>query len=233
MKKDSRQLIHIGINLLSIPGITINKQNSIRFQQSIYENGLDFSNVQSLDDKIILERHEPSALNISAISPHDQPFGQLLIISPKPSTIEMFISEAEAACLAYDNVWKATQRQIIRADATIRELHETTSEHAFKEIWESLLGQTEDSLRVFNKPIRGGGLRFVLDPSMDEDEPIQIEIKLESFLENTNKIYLETIFRWVRPSEQGEGYNIRNRIDNINNYIEENVLSFLEGKKDV
>jgi hypothetical protein len=64
-------------------------------------------------------------------------------VAPNPKgTLELFIQEAEAAIDAYKEVWEASNRQIVKADATIRQLCETTSPHAFQELWESRLGQS-------------------------------------------------------------------------------------------
>jgi hypothetical protein len=43
MKKFSRQLWHVGINFLLIPGVTISPQSSLTFQDEIRKAGLEFS----------------------------------------------------------------------------------------------------------------------------------------------------------------------------------------------
>jgi hypothetical protein len=148
-------------------------------------------------------------------------------MSPKPATSELFIAETEAVAKAFQIVWPAEKRQLIGADATIRELHETSDDHAFKEIWETRLGQPASSLLAFDKPIRGGGLRFVLDPIPEEEDPVQVEIKIESFFQNTNKIYLETIFRWLHPSGT---FDVRERLSRMNEYINLHIMKFLRGE---
>lgn len=229
MKENSRQVLYFGINLVSIPAIIIDKEKSIEFQKAINNQGLDFNVAKPLKDRIIIQRDGPTSLEISAITPQNQPFSQLIVNSNKPATSELFIAETEAAARAYQEVWPANPRQLIGADATIRELHEATDVHAFKEIWESRLGQSDESLQTFNKLIRGGGLRFILDPKPDEDDPVQVEVRVESYFNNVKKIYLETIFRWLRPS--GE-FDTRDKLLNMNDYINSHVIKFLRGDTD-
>lgn len=234
MKPDSRQIIHIGINFVVVPNISLGMSNVIRFQESIIKNGLDYTSVQQLEDRITIKRDTPSPLIISAISQKQQPVGQLLVVAPQPQySLDMFIKEAEAASKAFVDVWPSPIMQIIHSDATIRELHETTSEHAFEELWEHRLRQSKDSLKTFGKPIRGGGLRFVMEPNQSELDPIQVEVKIESYFQNTRKIFLETIFRWVKPTSQGAGINISEKLIGMEDYISQNVLKFLTGDNDV
>ena len=69
MKKDSRQLLHVGINLVSIPAIKIDKPKAIEFQVALTTQGMDYSSAQPLQDRIVIERKDPTPLQISAISP--------------------------------------------------------------------------------------------------------------------------------------------------------------------
>ncbi|MDY6873780.1 MAG: hypothetical protein SVR81_07435 [Chloroflexota bacterium] len=229
MKSNSRQILYIGINLVSIPTISIDSDKAINFQVAVKDQGLDYSIVRPLPDRIVIQRQKPTSLTISAISPQNQPFSQLIVNSDKPSTSDLFIAETEAAANAFQAVWPTDSRQLIGADATIRELHEASNVHAFKEIWETRLGQTEDSLHILQKLIRGGGLRFVLDPKQEETDPVQVEIKVESYFQNSKKIFLETIFRWLKPSGS---FDIRDRLTTMNDYITQRILKFLRGEFD-
>lgn len=231
MNPHSRYVIHVGINLLTIPAPVITHQSSLAFQQAIIANGLEYTRVENLTDKIVLTREKPSVLQVVVGSLEPQ-IGQVLVVAPHPKgSLELFIQEAEAVLKAFDAVWPARNRQIIKSDATLRELHETTSEHAFQELWEKRLGQKPQSLSVFGRPIRGGGLRFVMDPLPHEEEPVQIEVKIESFLRDTSKIFVETQFIWIRPTAPGAGMNVRDRLSQINSYVQEQVGAFLLGEK--
>lgn len=136
----------------------------------------------------------------------------------------------EASLKAFKSVWPSDNRQIIKSDATIRALYETTSEHAFQELWEKRLNQPTQALALFERPIRGGGLRFVLEPSPNEDEPVQIEVKIESYLKDTTKIFVETQFIWIKPTAPGTPINPEKRLLLLNDYIENQVHKFLKGE---
>ncbi len=230
MKTQSRVIIHVGINFLSIPVPLIAPQTLLAFQQAVLAQGLEYNRVEAPKNTILLLRDTPYPLQVS-VSAQESQVGQLLIISPQPKgSLDLFIKEAEAAVQAYESVWPASNRQIVRADATIRDLYETTSQHAFQELWENRLGQPSQALSAFGRPIRGGGLRFVMDP-VAEDLPVQIEVKIESFLLDTTKIFVETQFTWPIPPVPQAPFNVRERLEKMNSYIETHVQPFISGEK--
>ncbi len=229
MKPHSRYLIHLGINFITIPPPMVTKQSLLAFQQAIISSGLDFVKVENPENQIVLTRKAPSPLQISVRMSESQ--GQVLIVAPHPQGgLELFIQEVEAALGAFEAVWPAQNRQIIKSDGTIRELRETTSEHAFQELWEKRLGQPTQSLATFERSIRGGGLRFVMGPLPSEDDPTHIEVKIESFLSDTTKIFVETQFVWPTPTAPGAPFAVRERLTQMNEYIENQVNTFLSGE---
>jgi len=230
MKTDSRVVIFSGINFLTIPAPIISRATFLAFQKAIQDNGLEFVRFENPKDSIILTRDTPYPLQVTVNFLQGQ-VGQLLILAPQPkSSQEMFILEAEATIKAYEEVWQETNRQIIKADATIRNLYETTSPHAFQELWENRLGQQATSLAAFGRPIKGGGLRFVMDP-IQEDMPVSIEVKIESLLVDTSKIFVETQFIWPIPTNPGTPFSVRERLLFTDSYIEKQVGNFLKGEK--
>ncbi|MFZ0534895.1 MAG: hypothetical protein WAM09_17130 [Anaerolineales bacterium] len=232
MKKFSRQLVDIRIKYLLIPGVSISSQSSITFQDEIRKAGLEFSRFNLLKNAIIVNRDEPSPLQIEVAmgQPSQPPFCQLAIISERPNTgVEGFYRDAEAAVIAYQATWSSPAWQIIKCDAGMRELHETESEHAFKELWENRLGQSAKSLSIFGKLVRGGGLRFVLDPLPTEKDPVIIDIKIESYLQDVKKIFVETMFSWVKPNPPSPIINVTDRIISMNKYVEECITGFIVG----
>lgn len=230
MKPHSRYIIHLGVNFTTIPSPVVTNQSSLAFQQAIISSGLDFVRAENPENRIVLTREAPSPLQIS-VSVLDAQVGQVLLVAPHPKgSLELFAQEAEAALEAFEAVWPAQNRQIIKSDGTIRELHETTSQHAFQELWEKRLGQPSQSLASFGRPIRGGGLRFVMDPLPNEDEPVHIEVKIESFLSDTTKIFVETQFIWPKPTAPGSAFAARERLMQMNEYIENQVQAFLSGE---
>ncbi len=231
MKSQSRVIIRAGINFITIPAPGINHLSHVAFQQAVIANGLEYNRLETPKNGVILFRDAPSPLQIS-VNMLEPPMGQLLIVASQSKgslVLETFTQEVEAAIQSYETVWPAQNRQVVRADADIQELYETTSPHAFQELWEKRLGQPSQSLAAFGRPIRGGGLRFVLEP-IQEPMPVQIEIKIESFLRDTTKIFVETQFVWPVPTNPGVSLDARQRLTSMNDYIEKQINAFLSGE---
>ncbi|MHB8627080.1 MAG: hypothetical protein ACYDBJ_06915 [Aggregatilineales bacterium] len=140
------------------------------------------------------------------------------------------MQETEAALRAFEDVWSPINRQVISSDATIRELYETTMAHAFQELWERRLGQPPEALAIFEKPIRGGGLRFVMDPLINEVDPTHIEVKIESYLQDTTKIFIETQFVWPKPLLLENALNLGERLQKMNEFIQHQIYKFISGE---
>jgi hypothetical protein len=157
--------------------------------------------------------------------------GQLLVVAPKPQrSLSSFVQEVEAAVDAFRKTWPAQSRQVVGCDVTVRKLIEATRAHAFQELWEDLLGQSAQSLSVFGRPVLGGGLRFVMPPvAQDGQEPKQIEVKVESYLRATNKLFVETQFAWPQPAPPGVPFEPGKRLFAVNEFIDDHVLGFLSG----
>jgi hypothetical protein len=230
MKPGSRKLIHVGINYIISPPPVINPQSFLKFQEALVSCSLDFTNSgrqeQQYERRIEITRNTPP-LQILIIASTKQPVGQLLIIAPHPArTVEYFIQETEQVVEAFEGTWETPHRQIMKRDITIRDLYEATSDHAFQELWEERLGQSLGSLSSFG-PIHGGGLRFVIPPQ--PNRPAQIEIKIESYLQDSSKIFAETQFTWPMPTEPGVSLDPRNRLLEAEDYAKKQVLSFIMG----
>ncbi len=229
MKPESRVIVFAGINFITVPAPVISHATVLAFQQAIVTNGLEFVKVENPKNSIVITRDAPSPLQIT-VNVLEPQVGQVLIVAPQPKgTQEIFIQEAEAVIRAFESVWPAQNRQIIKADATIRELYQTTSQHAFQELWEERLGQTPKALGAFGRPIRGGGLRFVLDP-VQEEMPCQIEIKLESFLRDTTKVFVEIQFNWPVITQPGSPFGVREHLLQVTDFIEHQLNAYLTGE---
>lgn len=226
MLPESRQPIYMGINFIIVPKPRVNVQTNLRFQQSLIEQGIEFTNVKFQEDEIIIERHVSPPLVIRVVA-KDPAIGQLVVMVPKAgSEPEMFIREAEAVVSAFHATWP-TQRQIVSTDVTFRDLYETSAEHAFQELWGGLLGQPDEVLDILGWSILGGGLKFVVPPRLDDPEPVEIELNIESYLQDTRKIWVRTIFRWIQPMPPGAPLDPRSRLDQVDGYIEKSVIPFM------
>jgi hypothetical protein len=230
MQPGERYIFHLGINFVTIPAPMITRQSALAFQQAVISRGLDFVRAENPKNRIILTRETPSPLQVT-VGVLEPQVGQVLAVAPKPmGTLDLFINEVEATLEAFEAVWPAQNRQIIKSDGTIRELHEIVGKHAFQELWERRLGQPSEALAAFGRPIRGGGLRFVMEPLQNEDEPVQIEVKIESFLRDTTKVFVETQFTWLKATQPGEPFAVRERLSQMNSYIENQVYDFISGE---
>ena len=233
MKPNSRVIIHLGINFILAPCPNLTAIHRLAFQQAILEEGLEYQRVTNQADKFIITRETQPPLEIT-IAPINQPqIGQLLIVSSQPKgslSLELFIAEAEAVARAFLKTWPRPVYQILSNDLAIKELHETSGEHAFQEIWEERLHQSQKSLDIFNRPILGGGLRFVMPPLQSDPAPKQIEIKIESFLKNTNNIYIELQVSYPEPAVCNGPFEIGMQMKDANQFLEQQVYSFITGE---
>lgn len=228
MRPETRRLIHLGINFVIAPGPTISQRTGLAFQDALMRQGIEFDKVKYEEESISITRERPP-LQIAVASQANQPTGQLLMLAPQPARpFALFIEETESVVEAFESVWPSQQRQIVKRDVTIRDLYET-DQHAFREIWETRLGQPEDSLAVFGRRVLGGGLRFVMPP--EEDKPSQIEVKIESYLRDTSKVFVETQFTWPHPTPPNISFEPGSRLREVNDYAEKEVIDFIKGER--
>ncbi|HKZ82643.1 MAG TPA: hypothetical protein VJ793_03185 [Anaerolineae bacterium] len=231
MNRDSRQTIHMGINFIFSPMVTIDRRSYIAFQNALLEEGIEITKTALQEQReIALTRDMPTDLEIKVSALGPPAIGQLLIVAPHPSRdLNLFIQEIEAVLRAFDATWPEQNRQLMRSDATLRDLFETDADHAFQELWETRLKQSQESLAAFGRPVLGGGLRFVMPPVAGEPRPVQIEVKIESFLRDTKKMFVETQFTWPSPMPAGTTFDPAFRLHQVDDYIEQQVLSFILG----
>lgn len=228
MRPQTRRQIHMGINFVMVPSPAVNQATGLAFQDALIQQSIEFDQVNYGEDNLKIVRGQPP-LQIVVASPTNQSTGQLLIIGPHPARhLESFIQETEFIVEAFESVWTSQQRQIIKRDVTIRDLYET-DQHAFQELWETRLGQSEDSLAVFGRKVLGGGLRFVMPP--EPGKPAQIEVKIESYLKDTSKVFVETQFTWSAPTPPDVSFEPRARLCEVDDYAKKEVIDFIRGEK--
>lgn len=231
MIPDSRQTIHMGINLVMSSFGGVDRRTKVKFQAALLDRGIDFSAVQESDQRALtVVRESPSRLEISvsALAPG---VGQLLIVAPnEASHIDMYAEEVESAIGAFTDVWPSINRQLLHCDCTLRDLFESSAEHAFQEIWEHHLGQSSESLRIWGRPVLGGGIRLVM-PTLPEEVPQrQIEVKVESFLRDTRKLFVETQVVWPIPTEPDMPIQAKDKLAEVDRYVDQVVVAFLSGE---
>jgi len=231
---NSRQSIYFGISYVIALRWKPNAARRLEFQKKLAEQQLDFSQTRLGSQNFMLIRTEPSPLTINLSSSEPAGGANISISSGSPTYgLEMFCKEAQAVCLAYRQTWLPEQFQILRTTATIRHLYDCR-EHAFKYLWEERLGQNPEDFKFLGgRPVAGGGLRLLMPAAKDEKEPLQIEVKIESFLRQPKKLFTETILLWPKPRLLGEneGFDAGLRLQRVEEYATSEVCNFIQRKE--
>lgn len=228
MLPNSKSTLHLGLNFVIAPMPELTGDKRRDFEGTLAEAGLEFENRTSQPgEKIQFGRQAPPLnVQVGRVQPN-APVGQLLIVAPHPARpIELFEEEATLICDAFSQVWDAPF-QILSRDCTIRHLYDADAEHAFQYLWEQRLGQPADALSVLGRNVLGGGLRFVMPPT-DEDQ-INVEIKVESYLKNTKKIYVDVAFSWVKQLPQGNAFDPQEMLDMVESFATDQVVNLITG----
>jgi hypothetical protein len=228
---ESRQFIHMGVNYVVLPAFLVNRQASLNLQQTLLSAGVEFTSCACEGNTITVHRKAPFPLEARFVAPmaQPQPFGQILVLAPGQQwAFNGFCADAEAIFQAFGETWPAQNRRIIACDVTLRCLYQSSSEHAFKELWEQRLSQPSDALSALERKVLGGGLRFVMPPQSGEAEPTQVEVKVESYLQDTTKVFVEIQFAWPAP-QPGESFEVTRRLNQVNDYMIGQVHAFMTG----
>ena len=229
MRVDLGRTLHMGINYVTLPMLAIDEQNYLSFRQALHRGGIEVNSSVRRKDRIVIRRDPPFPLEISLIVQSPQPeIGQILIVAPDPErTVKTFAGEVNAILEAFQHTRPASNRQILSCDVTLRFLYPSDSDHAFQEIWEKRLHQPKDALNILGSKVLGGGLRFVLPPQSDDPSPAQVELKIESFLRDSTKIYVETQFLWKEQNPLAASFSPQDRLMQADNYVKNQVHTFM------
>jgi hypothetical protein len=233
LNRQSMRSIYFGINyIIAIPWV-VDKSKELDFQKALHDQQLDFPEVKSDIRSLTLIRKEQSYLEVRIASLGPQ-VSSIIVRSEAPSyELDFFAKEANAVYAAYQQSWINQQCHILRCDTTIRHLY-SCGEHAFKYLWETRLGQKgEDFHHLGKRHVLGGGLRLVIPPIRDEAEPTQIEIKIESFLQESLNMFIETLFVWPQPRllAKDSKFDPEFRLKRVEKYATNEVWNFLLNPK--
>jgi len=221
----SRKTIHMGVNFVLAPMPAVDSHFSLAFQRFLGETGIEFGRVELQDGQLSIFRDKPAPLGIKIAT--GGPVGQLLIFAPLPERpLAAFVAEAEKVVRAFEIAASTGPRQLVSKDATLRDLFDTGGVHAFQEIWERFLERTPEVLAMLGKEVLGGGLRFVMPPREGELDPVQIELKIESFLRDTSKVFFETQFAWPQPSTPGSPIDPGALLASVDEYVQQVASRF-------
>jgi hypothetical protein len=142
----------------------------------------------------------------------------------------MFGRDVDAVTGAYQKTWPMPQYQILNTSGCIRHLY-SAKVHAFQYLWEQRLGQIPQDFQLLgNRPVAGGGLRLLIPPHQQPGgEPTSIEIRIESFMRETQKLFVETVFNWPRPRVVVEqaGFESLARLNEIESFAANEIWNFI------
>jgi hypothetical protein len=225
MNPNSRQAIHIGINSVFVPPAVFDAHTALAFQGNLGKEGIDFTNFEQTERSFTVVRQSHPILNVQVATFPAAPVGQLVITCPDAGcNREVFEKEAEAIVKAFERTWPQAAKQVLASDATLRELYDAAEPHAFEEIWVKWLGRREEDLRSFGLVV-GGGLRLVIPPT--EPQNVLADIKFESFMQDSRKLFVEANFQWAKPQSAGTHMTPKSRLQEADHYITEKVIPFM------
>lgn len=229
LNRESRQSIYFNIGYIIASGWSSDTVKRLEFQRLLAENQLDFPQTHVGTRDFVLVRNEPSALRVKVASLGPK-VSSISVSSEKPAHIlELFSKEADVVCDGYRQIWLAQQCQILQCAVNIRHLY-SCQDHAFKYLWENRLGQNPQDFSYLGKrPVLGGGLRLVMPPVKEPSEPVQIEVKVESFFQEPKKMFIETVFVWPQPRllAKDEKFDPEFRLEKVEKYAASKVYDFV------
>jgi hypothetical protein len=201
INRQSKTSIHFSVTYVVAMQWAPDKGKTLDFQKALFDNGLDFSQTNITAKQYTLFRSEQSPLRV-VIESNGPQVASLHVVSQNPTCdLGMFVQDADAVCSAFQQTWSAEQFQVVRRSAKIHHLYSCNT-HAFSYLWEKRLGQSPDDFKTLGgRPVAGGGLRLVMPPFAKEgEEPTSIEVRIESFMRETTKLFIETAIIWPKPT---------------------------------
>ncbi len=231
MLKESRRVIHIGLNYVIAPKKPLTVDEKLQFQKELSLIGLEAENTAKKEGGIGIKASYEGAAVIVETFMNSPNAGQLLILMPENPNSVLFPQIADAVGDIYLKVFTDPKPQAFPArDGCIRKLFECSAEypHAFKYIWENMLGRAQSDLSSLGGPIAGGGLRFVIPPV--GDDPVEKEIRIESLLKDARQLWVEVKMKWLQPERAEAGFQASELFGRINDFIDENVVNFMMGE---
>ncbi|MHC4394735.1 MAG: hypothetical protein ACYS1A_03700 [Planctomycetota bacterium] len=225
----SRQSIFFSVSYVIAGQWSSDAMKRLDFQRELAQKQLDFPQTRTGVNDFTFVRAEPSALLVKSgsLGPN---VSSISISSERPAySLELFAKEAEVVCDAYRQIFLQQQCQILKCSAVVRHLY-SCRDHAFKYLWEDRLSQNpQDFHRLGQRPVMGGGLRLFMPPVKNDAEPVQIEIKVESYFREANKMFIETVFVWPKPRllPPEEKFDPQLRLEDVEEYAETKVCDFV------
>lgn len=227
MLRDTRTSIHFGVNFVFAPQPVLDTKHRLQFQTALAEEGLEFTQVNAAQPgALILGRSSPP-LEVRIQHP-GPPVGQLLILAPHPSrTLDDFIGEAKEVVAALRKTWPG-ELQVVQRDCSINHLYDVAADHSMEYLWNQRLHGKGEEFRVFGRQVAGGGLRIVLPPTGAPHELPQVELKIESYLQDPRKLFISTQMNWL-PQSETRSLDPEPMLTECERFATNEVLAFIEG----
>lgn len=200
MIEESRQTLQLSVGFLVAPALELSDERFAALRSRLDEEGIRFEQAEQQDNAVFLLRQQPSTLHVQVTNgslpgPEAPPVTQFVVVTAV-SQEAAASSPTEFADVAHEitdiarDVWPEMEH-VLGWSTALRAIFASSTEHSFQYLWEQRLGQPADSLALFARPIVGGGMRVLLAPGAGPDEQFQVEIKVESLLEDPRQLYLE------------------------------------------
>lgn len=233
INRHSKMSSHFSLQYLLAGSWRPDRSKTVDFEKALLEGGLDFSQINIHEKGFSLSRRQPSQLQVRIESPGPQ-VTTLQIVSQNPQyDLGSFCRDAEAVTGAFQRTWPADHYQVLTTTGKIHHLYSTQT-HAFKYLWEERLGQMSSDFQALGRrPVAGGGLRLLMPPHATEGgEPVSIELRVESFLREPNKLLTETVFTWPRPRviNGDQGFSPQSVMDTVEQFAANEVWNFISEK---
>lgn len=227
MRPDTKRHYYFGVGFIVAPAPVFSAAALLKFEARLADPnvGITFDNRQRDESGTSLLVRNSPPLTVHLTTPAPQ-VGQLAVMSVEPRGLpEEFISDAEDIVQAFRDVWPGPF-QVVHRDCTVRYLYAVGGEHSFQYLWEKRLHQASGELQLLERPILGGGIRFVLPPQDAADEAI-IEVKIESLLRDPSQLFVESQFAWRQPTSPEIGFDAGAMIEAVEAYTNGPLTRFI------
>ena len=240
MREESRHTIHLGVNFVFAPKPDLAAGKHLEFQARLAQEQIEFDQAVRREGHALFVRSGPLVLQVR-VGGTDQPaapLGQLLIIAKADLdsgsvdagvSVEDFKATASTVCETFHELWPGAL-QIASQDTAVHLLFDSGRDHAFGYLWEDWLGQDASKLAVLGQKVLGGGLRFVMPPVQGDEHPTTLEVKVESFLREPRKLYIEATLQQPAPPGGRTLMEPGQLVDTIIDCVDERVIPFVQAK---
>lgn len=238
MIEHSRQTVQFTVGFLIGPALELDEQRTAAFRARLEEEGIRFEHAEHGDSTLVLARDTPSSLQVQIVSgqvgggSEPVPVTQIMVATVIGQDVQAapageFADAAHEVTDAAREVWPEME-YVLGWNTGVRTLFASSTEHSFQYLWEQRLGQDTQELSVFGRPILGGGLRLMFPPGQGEGEQYQAEVRVESFLEDVRRLYVEVNLANGAP-EPINALNPTVLIQGTESFLNDRVIPFLLG----